>query len=120
MFEKVSKESQLVSEHPRLGFESANRVGPETGRYIQHLYLGFSQVSGKFPTMLFHSFIVKYIIFSSNFSILVASSIQVYQVFKHNTVFTIKSNVYFSNFSIIVATIIQIIQLSTPCYFIYS
>ena len=77
-------------------------------------------MSIKYTHKLFHSFVVKSNIFSSNFSIMVASSIQVYQVFKHNTAFTVKSNVYFSNFSILVASIIQVYQLSTLCYFIHS
>ena len=70
--------------------------------------------------VLFHSFIVKSNILSSDFSILVASFIQVYQVFKNNIVFTVKSNVYFRNFSIMVVSIIQVYQLSLLCYFIPS
>ena len=33
MSEKVNKECQLVSEHPRLGFRPTNQVGPKTGCY---------------------------------------------------------------------------------------
>ena len=42
------------------------------------LFLGFSKVSDKFLTVLFHSFVVKSKIFSSNSSVLVSSSIQVF------------------------------------------
>ena len=84
------------------------------------IFPGFSQVSGKFPTVLFHSLVVKFSIFSDNFSILITNFIQVCQVFKHNTIFIVKSNDYFNNFSILVAIILQIYQLSTSCYFIPS
>ena len=87
---------------------------------LSTLFPGFSHVFGKFLTVLFHSLVGKSNIFSINFSILIASFIQVYQVFKHNTVFIVKSNVYSNNFSILIASILQIYQLLAPCYFIYS
>ena len=44
---------------------------------LSTIFPSYSQVSGKFPTLLFHSFVVKSNIFSCNSCIMVASSTQV-------------------------------------------
>ena len=60
------------------------------------LFPGFSQVSKKFPAVLFHLFIAKSNIFSSNSSILVASSIQVF-IKLSSTILFLQSNPMFTS-----------------------
>ena len=48
-----------------------------------------SQVSDKFSAVLFHSFVVKSNIFSSNSSILLQVLFKFLSIFQHNTVFTV-------------------------------
>ena len=61
------------------------------------LFYGFSQVSGKFPIMLFYSLLVKSNIFSSNYTILVTYSIQAFIKFSNIVLFhsiSMKSNIF--------------------------
>ena len=73
----------------KLSTNSSFSTSFQQSHQFSTLFPCFSQVSGKFLAMLFHSLIVKSSFFFSNFIILIASFIQVYQVFKHNTVFTV-------------------------------